>query len=69
MLSFARPQSLNLSTRHATHPQPSRHPQPNRRFQRSRLREIAVALFEQEQITLGRASKIAGLHPLEFQQL
>ncbi|NEO83996.1 MAG: UPF0175 family protein [Spirulina sp. SIO3F2] len=33
------------------------------------FREIAIALFQQEQITLGRASKIAGLHQLEFQQL
>ena len=33
------------------------------------FREIAIALFQQERITLGRASKIANLHQLEFQQL
>ncbi|HEY9867103.1 MAG TPA: UPF0175 family protein [Candidatus Obscuribacterales bacterium] len=33
------------------------------------LREIAIALFQQELITLGRASKIAGMHLIEFQQL
>jgi predicted HTH domain antitoxin len=33
------------------------------------LREIAITLFQQELITLGRASKIAGMHLIEFQQL
>jgi len=33
------------------------------------LREIAIALFEQEHITLSRASKIANMHLLDFQQL
>jgi len=33
------------------------------------LREIAIALFEQEYITLSRASKIAKMHLLDFQQL
>ena len=33
------------------------------------LREIAIALFQQERITLSRASKIAGMHSIEFQQL
>lgn len=33
------------------------------------LREIAIALFKQELITLGRASKIAGMHLIEFQKL
>ncbi|NET54714.1 MAG: UPF0175 family protein [Symploca sp. SIO2E6] len=33
------------------------------------LREIAIALFEQEHITLSRASKIAKMHLLDFQQL
>lgn len=33
------------------------------------FREIAIALFQQEHITLSRASKIAGLHQLEFQKL
>jgi predicted HTH domain antitoxin len=33
------------------------------------LREIAIALFQQELITLGRGSKIARMHPIEFQQL
>ena len=33
------------------------------------LREIAIALFQQERISLGRASKIAGLHVIEFQKL
>jgi predicted HTH domain antitoxin len=31
--------------------------------------ELAVALFQQNRITLGTASQIAGLHQLEFQQL
>ena len=33
------------------------------------LREIAIALFQQELISLGRGSKIAGMHPIEFQKL
>jgi predicted HTH domain antitoxin len=33
------------------------------------MREIAVMLFQQERITLGRASKIAGLNQIEFQRL
>jgi predicted HTH domain antitoxin len=33
------------------------------------LREIAIALFQQELITLGTASHIAGMHQLEFQGL
>jgi hypothetical protein len=32
------------------------------------LREIAIGLFQQELITLGRGSKIAGMHPIEFQK-
>ncbi|MEO0406790.1 MAG: UPF0175 family protein [Cyanobacteria bacterium P01_A01_bin.135] len=32
-------------------------------------RELAVALFQQERITLGTASHIAGLHQIEFQRL
>ncbi|HHP7243876.1 MAG TPA: UPF0175 family protein, partial [Elainellaceae cyanobacterium] len=31
--------------------------------------ELAVALFQQEKITLGTASQIAGMHQMEFQQL
>lgn len=33
------------------------------------LREIAIALFQQELITLGTASQIAGIHQIEFQGL
>ncbi|MGB3236720.1 MAG: UPF0175 family protein [Geitlerinemataceae cyanobacterium] len=33
------------------------------------LREIAIALFQQELITLGRASRIAQMNQIEFQQL
>jgi predicted HTH domain antitoxin len=33
------------------------------------MREIAIALFQQELITLGTASKIAGMHQMEFQAL
>jgi len=33
------------------------------------LREIAIALFQQERITLSRASKIAGMHLMDFQKL
>ncbi|HHP7243879.1 MAG TPA: UPF0175 family protein [Elainellaceae cyanobacterium] len=31
--------------------------------------ELAVALFQQEKITLGTASQIAGIHQIEFQRL
>lgn len=31
--------------------------------------EVAIALFQQERITLGTASQIAGLHQIEFQRL
>jgi predicted HTH domain antitoxin len=31
--------------------------------------EIAIALFQQERITLGTASQITGLHQIEFQRL
>lgn len=33
------------------------------------LREVAIALFRQELITLGTASHIAGMQQLEFQEL
>lgn len=33
------------------------------------LREIAVALFQKELVTLGTASKIAGMHQMQFQAL
>lgn len=33
------------------------------------LREIAIALFQQELVTPGTASQIAGMHQMEFQQL
>jgi predicted HTH domain antitoxin len=33
------------------------------------LREIAMALFQQERISLGRASKIAGVDVMDFQKL
>lgn len=33
------------------------------------MREIAIALFQQERITLSRASKIAGMDLMEFQKL
>ncbi|PSN16762.1 hypothetical protein C7293_01455 [filamentous cyanobacterium CCT1] len=33
------------------------------------LREIAIALFQQERISLGRASKIAGMEIIDFQKL
>ncbi|MBD1872096.1 UPF0175 family protein [Nodosilinea sp. FACHB-131] len=33
------------------------------------LREIAIALFRQELITLGTASAIAGMHQMAFQEL
>ena len=32
------------------------------------LREIAIALFEQERVTLGGASLIADMHLMEFQK-
>jgi predicted HTH domain antitoxin len=32
-------------------------------------REVAIALFYQERITLGTASQIAGFHQIEFQRL
>jgi predicted HTH domain antitoxin len=31
--------------------------------------EIAISLFQQERITLGTASQLAGLHQIEFQRL
>ncbi|MGF1518203.1 MAG: UPF0175 family protein [Nodosilinea sp.] len=31
--------------------------------------ELAVALFQQERITLGTASQLSGLHQIEFQRL
>ncbi|MBL1175769.1 UPF0175 family protein [Pantanalinema sp. GBBB05] len=31
--------------------------------------ELAISLFQQESITLGTASQLAGLHQIEFQQL
>ncbi len=33
------------------------------------LREIAIALFEQERISLSRASKVAGMEIMDFQKL
>ena len=33
------------------------------------LREIAIALFQQELVSLSRASKIAKMHLIDFQQL
>ena len=33
------------------------------------LREIAIALFQQELITLGSASRIAKMHQVDFQKL
>lgn len=33
------------------------------------LREIAIALFQQERISLSRASKIAGIDVMDFQKL
>ena len=33
------------------------------------LREIAIALFKQELITLGSASRIARMHQIDFQKL
>ncbi|MEM9005413.1 MAG: UPF0175 family protein [Cyanobacteria bacterium P01_F01_bin.86] len=42
----------------------------NHRFTASDwLREVAIGLFQQELITLGTASKIAGMHQIEFQAL
>jgi predicted HTH domain antitoxin len=31
--------------------------------------ELAIALFQQERITLGTASQLAGSHQIEFQRL
>ena len=31
--------------------------------------ELAIALFQQDRITLGSASQLAGLHQIEFQRL
>jgi len=31
--------------------------------------ELAITLFQQERITLGTASQLAGLHQIEFQRL
>jgi predicted HTH domain antitoxin len=31
--------------------------------------ELAIALFQQQRITLGTASQLAGLHQIEFQRL
>lgn len=31
------------------------------------LRNVAVVLFQEEKLTLGQASKLAGLHQFEFQ--
>lgn len=33
------------------------------------LREIAIALFQQELVTLGTASHIAGMYQMQFQEL
>jgi predicted HTH domain antitoxin len=33
------------------------------------MREMAIALFQKELITLSTASKIAGMHQMEFQAL
>ena len=33
------------------------------------LREIALALFQQERVSLSRASKIAGIELMDFQKL
>jgi predicted HTH domain antitoxin len=33
------------------------------------LREIAISLFQQERISLSRASKIAGMEAMHFQKL
>ena len=37
--------------------------------QRDWLREIAIALFQQERVSLNRASKIAGIDTMDFQKL
>jgi predicted HTH domain antitoxin len=34
-----------------------------------RRTELAIALFQQERITLGTASQLAGWHQIEFQRL
>jgi predicted HTH domain antitoxin len=31
--------------------------------------ELAIALFQQDRVTLGSASKIAGMHVMDFQKL
>ena len=31
--------------------------------------ELSIALFQQERITLGSASQLAGMHQIEFQRL
>lgn len=33
------------------------------------LQEVAVALFQQELVTLGTASQLAGMHQMAFQEL
>lgn len=33
------------------------------------MQEVAVALFQQELVTLGTASQLAGMHPTAFQEL
>jgi predicted HTH domain antitoxin len=43
--------------------------QTDRFTQTDWMREIAIALFQQERITLSRASKIAGIDLMEFQKL
>jgi predicted HTH domain antitoxin len=43
--------------------------QPNSLNETDWLREIAIALFQQELITLGRASKMAQMHQIDFQKL
>lgn len=32
-------------------------------------RELAIALFQQDHISLGKASKVAGIHVMDFQKL
>jgi predicted HTH domain antitoxin len=32
-------------------------------------RELAIALFQQDHISLGKASKVAGIHIMDFQKL
>lgn len=33
------------------------------------MREIAIMLFQQERISMGKAAKLAGMHKMEFQEL